>query len=64
MDFSHLSSFGGLFFLNIPVQGSKPDKGGITDVIWGAVPYVLIVLLIAFVLMAFPSLLTRLLGKI
>ena len=45
------------------VQGIRPDKGGINDVIWGATPYVGIMLLFTFLLMTFPSLATWLPSK-
>jgi C4-dicarboxylate transporter DctM subunit len=40
------------------VHGIRPDKGGIEDVAWGALPYVLIMILFVLLLMAFPGLAT------
>jgi C4-dicarboxylate transporter DctM subunit len=40
------------------VQGIRPDRGGIGDVIRGALPYVVIMLVFTFLLMAFPAIVT------
>lgn len=40
------------------VHGIRPDKGGIEDVAWGVLPYIVILLLFAGLLMAFPGLVT------
>lgn len=45
------------------VQGIRPDKGGFGDVIRGALPYVLIMMLFTMLLMAFPAIVTWLPGK-
>lgn len=45
------------------VHGIRPDKGGIEDVIWGALPYALIMIVFTLVLMAFPDLATWLPSK-
>jgi C4-dicarboxylate transporter DctM subunit len=45
------------------VHGIRPDKGGIQDAIWGALPYALIMILFTLLLMAFPGLATWLPGK-
>jgi tripartite ATP-independent transporter DctM subunit len=45
------------------VQGVRPDKGGISEVIRGALPYVLIMIAFTLLLMAFPSIVTWLPGK-
>jgi TRAP-type C4-dicarboxylate transport system permease large subunit len=45
------------------VHGIRPDKGGIQDAIWGALPYAVIMLLFTFLLMAAPWLATWLPGK-
>ena len=45
------------------VQGVRPDKGGISEVIRGALPYVVIMMLFTLLLMAFPSIVTWLPGK-
>jgi len=45
------------------VHGIRPDKGGIQDAIWGALPYAVIMLLFTFLLMALPGLATWLPGK-
>jgi tripartite ATP-independent transporter DctM subunit len=45
------------------VHGIRPDKGGIADAIWGALPYAVIMLLFTFLLMAAPGLATWLPGK-
>ena len=36
----------------------RPDKGGIADAIWGALPYAVIMILFTFLLMAMPWLAT------
>ena len=40
------------------VQGIRPDKGGVEDVIRGAFPYAVIMILFTFILMAFPQIVT------
>jgi C4-dicarboxylate transporter DctM subunit len=40
------------------VHGIRPDKGGIEDAIWGALPYAAIMILFTFLLMVFPALAT------
>jgi C4-dicarboxylate transporter, DctM subunit len=45
------------------VHGIRPDKGGIADAMWGALPYAVIMLLFTFLLMAAPWLATWLPGK-
>ena len=45
------------------VQGVRPDRGGIGEVIRGAFPYVVIMMLFTLLLMAFPSIVTYLPGK-
>jgi tripartite ATP-independent transporter DctM subunit len=40
------------------VHGIRPDKGGIEDAIWGALPYALIMILFTLLLMAVPQLAT------
>ena len=40
------------------VHGIRPDKGGIQDAIWGALPYAVIMILFTLFLMAFPALAT------
>lgn len=45
------------------VQGVRPDKGGIGDVIVGALPYVGIMMLFTLLLMVFPSIVTYLPSK-
>ncbi len=45
------------------VQGVRPDKGGIGEVIRGALPYVVIMMLFTLLLMAFPAIVTWLPGK-
>ena len=40
------------------VQGIRPDRGGIGDVIRGSLPYVVIMLAFTFLLMAFPAIVT------
>jgi len=45
------------------VQGVRPDRGGIGDVIRGALPYVVIMMAFTLLLMAFPGIVTWLPGK-
>jgi TRAP-type C4-dicarboxylate transport system permease large subunit len=45
------------------VHGIRPDRGGIQDAIWGALPYAVIMLLFTFLLIAAPWLATWLPGK-
>jgi C4-dicarboxylate transporter, DctM subunit len=40
------------------VHGIRPDKGGIQDAIWGALPYALIMIAFTLLLMAWPQLVT------
>ncbi len=40
------------------VHGIRPDKGGIEDAIWGALPYAVIMILFTLLLMALPQLAT------
>ncbi|HEX7383987.1 MAG TPA: TRAP transporter large permease [Burkholderiaceae bacterium] len=40
------------------VHGIRPDKGGIEDAIWGALPYALIMIVFTLLLMAVPQLAT------
>jgi tripartite ATP-independent transporter DctM subunit len=40
------------------VHGIRPDKGGIEDAIWGALPYAIIMILFTMLLMAVPALVT------
>ena len=40
------------------VHGIRPDKGGIEDAIWGALPYAVIMILFTLLLMAVPQLVT------
>ena len=40
------------------VQGIRPDKGSVSDVIIGAFPYAIIMILFTFLLMAFPQIVT------
>jgi C4-dicarboxylate transporter, DctM subunit len=40
------------------VHGIRPDKGGIEDAIWGALPYAAIMILFTLLLMAFPQIVT------
>jgi C4-dicarboxylate transporter, DctM subunit len=44
------------------VHGIRPDKGGIEDAIWGALPYAVIMILFTLLLMAVPQLVTWLPG--
>ncbi|MES2633277.1 MAG: TRAP transporter large permease [Pseudomonadota bacterium] len=45
------------------VHGIRPDKGGIEDAIWGALPYALIMILFTLLLLAFPQIVTYLPSK-
>jgi C4-dicarboxylate transporter DctM subunit len=45
------------------VQGVRPDKGGIGEVIRGTLPYVVIMMAFTLLLMAFPAIVTWLPGK-
>ena len=45
------------------VHGIRPDKGGIEDAIWGALPYAAIMILFTLLLMALPGLVTWLPSK-
>ena len=45
------------------VHGIRPDKGGIEDAIWGALPYAAIMILFTLLLMALPELATWLPSK-
>jgi C4-dicarboxylate transporter, DctM subunit len=45
------------------VHGIRPDKGGIEDAIWGALPYAVIMILFTLLLMAFPAIVTWLPAK-
>jgi len=45
------------------VQGVRPDRGGIRDVIRGALPYVAIMMACTLMLMVFPAIVTWLPGK-
>ncbi len=45
------------------VHGIRPDKGGIEDAIWGALPYVLIMILFTLLLVAVPQIVTYLPSK-
>jgi TRAP-type C4-dicarboxylate transport system permease large subunit len=40
------------------VHGIRPDKGGIQDAIWGALPYAVIMILFTLLLLAAPQLVT------
>ncbi len=40
------------------VHGIRPDKGGIEDAIWGALPYAVIMILFTMLMMAVPQLVT------
>jgi C4-dicarboxylate transporter, DctM subunit len=40
------------------VHGIRPDKGGIEDAIWGALPYAAIMILFTLLLMVVPQLVT------
>jgi C4-dicarboxylate transporter, DctM subunit len=45
------------------VHGIRPDNGGIEDAIWGALPFVVIMLAFTLVMIAWPSMVTWLPGK-
>jgi len=45
------------------VHGIRPDKGGIEDAIWGALPYAAIMILFTLLIMMFPQIVTWLPGK-
>jgi C4-dicarboxylate transporter DctM subunit len=45
------------------VHGIRPDKGGIEDAIWGALPYAAIMIAFTLLLMVFPQIVTWLPGK-
>jgi tripartite ATP-independent transporter DctM subunit len=45
------------------VHGIRPDKGGIEDAIWGALPYAVIMILFTLLLLAIPGLATWLPGR-
>ena len=45
------------------VHGIRPDQGGIEDAIWGALPYVLIMLMFTLLMIAWPAMVTWLPGK-
>ncbi|WP_332824835.1 TRAP transporter large permease [Ramlibacter sp.] len=45
------------------VHGIRPDKGGIEDAIWGALPYAVIMILFTLLLLAVPQLVTWLPGR-
>ncbi|MGV8804578.1 MAG: TRAP transporter large permease [Polaromonas sp.] len=45
------------------VHGIRPDKGGIEDAIWGALPYALIMILFTLLIMVVPQLVTWLPGQ-
>jgi C4-dicarboxylate transporter DctM subunit len=45
------------------VHGIRPDKGGIEDAIWGALPYAVIMILVTLLMIAVPELVTWLPGK-
>lgn len=40
------------------VHGIRPDKGGLDDVMWGALPYALIMIAFTLLLVAVPGLAT------
>jgi C4-dicarboxylate transporter, DctM subunit len=40
------------------VHGIRPDKGGIEDAIWGALPYVAIMLAFTLLILAVPQIVT------
>jgi C4-dicarboxylate transporter, DctM subunit len=40
------------------VHGIRPDKGSISDAIWGALPYAVIMILFTLLLIAFPAIVT------
>ena len=45
------------------VHGIRPDKGGIQDAMWGALPYALIMIAFTVLLIAVPGIATWLPGK-
>ena len=45
------------------VHGIRPDKGGLEDAIWGALPYALIMIAFTIMLLAVPGLATWLPSK-
>ncbi len=45
------------------VHGIRPDKGGIEDAIWGALPYAVIMIAFTLLMMAWPSMVTWLPGQ-
>lgn len=45
------------------VHGIRPDKGGIEDAIWGALPYAVIMIAFTLLLLAVPALVTWLPGR-
>ena len=45
------------------VHGIRPDKGGIEDAIWGALPYAVIMILFTLLMMVWPQMVTWLPGK-
>lgn len=45
------------------VHGIRSDSGTISDVMWGALPYAIIIILFTLLLMAFPQIVTWLPGK-
>jgi TRAP-type C4-dicarboxylate transport system permease large subunit len=45
------------------VHGIRPDKGGIEDAMWGALPYAAIMILFTLLMIAVPELVTWLPGK-
>jgi C4-dicarboxylate transporter DctM subunit len=45
------------------VHGIRPDKGGIEDAMWGALPYAVIMILFTMLLIVFPQIVTWLPGK-
>jgi C4-dicarboxylate transporter DctM subunit len=45
------------------VHGIRPDKGGIQDAIWGALPYALIMIAFTLLILAVPQIVTWLPGK-
>jgi len=45
------------------VHGIRPDKGTIGDVMWGALPYAITIILFTFLLMVYPQIVTWLPGK-
>lgn len=45
------------------VHGIRPDKGTISDVMWGALPYAIIIILFTLLIIVFPQIVTWLPGK-